>query len=721
MVAVFGRSPKKVLVDLLVKPAVREKPAVPQPRAMQSLMTKVSNVYKTAQTETAPMLGEAQKWLVDLDEQWQTFIQKYVDPRFRGAQYRQHKTELGMEISEKEKDANRRILLSIGNIGLALAATHLFPPLGIANFVFSAWLAMPIYQRGLFVLLKQRRLSYPIVLIGGELATYLGGYFVPASVGILLAMVTQKLISDTEDHYQRDFVSIFEVPTHTVWLLVEGSEVEIPFTAIKQGDILVIEAGQTVPVDGIITAGSATIDQRMLTGESQPAEKGVGDEVLAATLVLAGKLYVRVEKTGEETGVAQIAAVLQNAAQFKLNFVSRVQNFNDRLVAPLLLVGGIFWVTLGPWAAASIMSLGVGMVARVGGPLTMLSYMNIASRRGILIKDARSLETFKQVDTIVFDKTGTLTLEELELASIVPCGRLDEKTLLQYAAAAESKQTHPVAQAILVAAAERSIESLTIEDAHYEVGYGIKVMIDQQVVRVGSQRFMEMEGIAVTTSLEQLQKEIHHKGHSLIMVAVGQQVAGTLELAPTVRPEAKQAVADLQAKGLELYIISGDHEAPTRYLAQELGISHYYAGVLPHEKAELVASLQTDGRTVCFVGDGINDAIALSKAPVSISLRGATTIATDTAQIVLMGQDLRQLAFLSDIAYDFDQKLHQLFRLTALPLIVVASTTFLLHTGIYFSILVAGVGFWSGVGIALSPLRKFAAETTTKATKASVL
>jgi Cu2+-exporting ATPase len=683
-----------------------------QQTTLAPLADEVATRYKAEQVRAAPLVRAVGQSLVTFDDHWQHFVQQHVDPLLIGRQRSQQKAELNLGLSTVEKDANRRVALAVGNIGVALAATHLFLPLAVANIAFSTWLAWPIYQRGYRMLVKQRRLSYPIVLIGSEVATYLGGYFVPASVGILVAMATQKLIQQTEDHFRRGFVNAFGPQPRTVWVVVEGVEVERPFAAISRGDLLVVEAGQTIPVDGLVTAGAATVDQHLLTGESQPAEKAQGDRVLAATLVLTGKLYVQVDKTGTETNAAQIALVLQNAVNHKLSLISRVQSFNDGMVAPLLGIGAVGWLILGPWAAAAIMGMGIGAVARVGGPLSMLSYMNIASLRGILVKDARALEVFKRVDTIVFDKTGTLTLEQPQVQAVhlfgAPTGdKVDETTLLRYAAAAEAKQTHPIAQAILSAAAERGLTLPALDEARYEMGYGIKVIIEQQTVRVGSRRFMEMEELSTPADLEALQTASHAQGHSLVLVAIDEQVVGAIELVPTIRPEAKRAVAELQAQGLALYIISGDHEAPTRHLAEQLGIDHYYAGVLPQGKAALVEGLKADGRTVCFVGDGINDAIALSKAHVSVSLRGATTIATDTAQVVLMSQDLSHLTALRELGQKFAGTLHLLFRLTVLPVALVTATTFLLHTGIYFSILVGATGFWSGVGIALLPLHRY--------------
>ncbi|NTV63183.1 MAG: HAD-IC family P-type ATPase [Oscillochloris sp.] len=697
--------------------ALAEVQQLAQP-VIADLSPAVGSLYRSGRDHAEPWMRHIQTLLLDLDDRWQNFVQMRIDPLF-GDERSQQQAALGMGLSDEEKDANRRIILAVSNIGVAWAAANVFLPLAAVNIAFSAWLGWgPLYSRSYRALRDERRLTYPLVFAGAEIATYLGGYFVPASVGILVGMVTQKLIQRTESHFRREFIGAFGAPPCTVWAVIDGAEIEVDFASIEVGDTIVLDAGQIVPVDGLVIAGLATVDQHILTGEGQPAEKGVGDHVLAATVVLAGKLYVQVEKTGTQTNAAQISAVLEQAARYRLSFLSRVRDFNDGMVLPMLSLGMLAWLSLGPWAAAAILGMGVGAIARIGGPLAMLSYLNIASRRGDLVKDARSLEIFKRVDTIVFDKTGTLTLEQPQVHALHCFAALSEAMLLTYAAAAESKQSHPIARAILVAAEERGLVLPAIEDARYEIGYGIKVRIPQAtpdshdapvdlLIRVGSRRFLDIEGVAVPPAVDDLADSAHAHGHSLIFVAVDDQLAGAIEIAPTIRPEALQAVAALRQQGLSLYIISGDHEAPTRHMADQLGIEHYVAGVLPQDKAALVEHLKAQGRTVCFVGDGINDAIALNTAQASVSLRGATTIATDTAQVVLMGQDLRQIAFLRSMANDFEGTLNLLFGLTLIPVALVTGTTFLLHTGIYFSILVGEAALVSGVGVAVAPLHRY--------------
>jgi P-type E1-E2 ATPase len=306
--------------------------------------------------------------------------------------------------------------------------------------------------------------------------------------------------------------------------------------------------------------------------------------------------------------------------------------------------------------------------------------------------------------------------------------------VLTYAAAAEQRQTHPLAHAILAAAQARQLPLPAIDEAHYHVGYGIQVRLPPSALRrrpssvnghqfagpvrnvglgtaeadllihVGSERFMAQAGIAVPADIQALQAACDAQGHALVLVAVDERLAGAIELQPTVRPEAKTVVDALHARRLTLYIISGDQPEPTRRLAQELGIEHHFAQVLPEQKARFVEQLQRQGRKVCFVGDGINDAIALKQAQVSISLRGATSVATDTAQVVLMDQSLQRLPALFDLAHELDRNLTASLWLVTAPACVVIGGVFLFHVGVPLAVAAYSGSFAASVANAMRPL-----------------
>jgi len=469
---------------------------------------------------------------------------------------------------------------------------------------------------------------------------------------------------------------------------MDGAEVEIPLEAVRKNDFVVVNAGEAIPVDGTVVEGNATIDQQSLTGESQPVEKENGATVFATTLVLSGRILIQAKHTGSNTNAAKIGHVLEQTQDFKESLRLRGKKIADSFIAPTLFVSGLTLPFLGPSSALAVLWSGFGFDMKLYGPISVLNFLHIMAKNGILIKDGRSLETLQKLDTVVFDKTGTLTVEQPELALIYPLASYDEETLLTYAAAAEHRQSHPVAKAILSAAQQHGLALPAIEDAAYQVGYGIQVTLDGKLIQVGSVRFMQQKGIHLPAEVSTVQSQAHATGSSLVYVAVDDHLAGVLRLDPCVRPEAKRIVRYLQAEGIAVLIISGDNKEPTRQLANELDVDGYYAETLPAQKAELIAKLRADGKHVGYVGDGINDAIALKGANVSISLSGASTVATDTAQIILMDGDLARIESLFEISKAFEKNMQANYRNSMIPGVITLSGVFLFHMSLIGALIV---------------------------------
>ena len=616
------------------------------------------------------------------------------------------RTSNAAEAGEAEKKLNRYLALAATALGLATAGALLYPPLSLLSLLPALYVTGPVWRGAYHALAKEHRIRVSVLdTVVFVLAVGTGNY-VALALGGCLYYVSRVLLLKTEDSSRAHLIQVFSNQPRFVWLHTDGVDVEVPLEDVRRGDILVVRAGETVPADGTIAAGVASIDQRLLTGEAQPAEKGVGDPVFASTTLLAGSVHVQVERAGTETVVAQIGAILDRTADFKTAMQSRGEALADKMATPFLALGAVALPTLGAVGAGSVLTASFGYHMRILAPVGMLNFLTLMSRHGILVKDGRSLESLREVDTVVFDKTGTLTLEQPHVGHIYTCRGHDENEVLRYAAAAEWRQTHPVARAILHAAATREMFTLPSDDAHYDVGYGIKVRVDHRLVRAGSASFMAMEGIAIPDTVRRLQVESDLEGHALVYVAIDDELAGVIELLATLRPEAKRVVEELKERNLSVVIISGDHELPTRRLARALEIDRYYAATLPEDKARLIEQLHAEGRVVCFVGDGINDAIALKQARASISLRGASTAATDTAQIVLMDQSLNELCHAFDIAKDFDANMRVSSAMTIIPGIVGLAGAFFLHFGMVAPIVLNNIGLVIGLGNAMRPVWK---------------
>ena len=624
------------------------------------------------------------------------------------------------ESSEVEQKLNRELAISCVSLALATGGALLYSPLSLLSVPGICWIGVVACQDAYQSFKEGRGIGINVLDVLFYVGSLVTGSYFAGALGATFARLGKKLLSKTEDQSRQSLINVFGNQTRLVWLLKDGAEVEIPVEALSLGDIIVAHAGETIAVDGKIISGMATIDQHILTGESQPAEKKVGEQVFASTVVLSGQILIEVEKAGSETVAAQIGDVLNQTADFKSEIQSWGEEIADTSARVIMGFSALVWPFFGATTAVTVLNSCFGLYMRVLGPLSMLSYLNLASQQGLLLKDGRSLQLLTKIDTVVFDKTGTLTLEQPHVAKIHTCLGIEEEKLLTVAAAAEYKQTHPIALAILGAAKERGLTLAAIGEAKYEIGYGLKVSIpnhapsaSHDVIQVGSARFMEMEGILIPPDIKQLAEVCKEHGHSFVYVAINDQLAGAIELHATIRPEAKQVVSELRKRNMSMYIISGDHEEPTKKLAQELGIDNYFAETLPEntypaplDKADLISKLQEEGKSVCFVGDGINDSIPLKKANVSISLRGASSAATDTAQIILMNQDLNQLICAFDVAQHFERNMKLNLTTTIVPGLITIYGAFFLGFGIVHSVISNNTGLMIGVSNAIWPWLK---------------
>jgi Cu2+-exporting ATPase len=613
------------------------------------------------------------------------------------------------EISDAEKTANRNLAISSTSLGLSIIGALFYPFLSLISALGIIYICRYFFESTYLSLKKERRLNIDTLVAINTILFVVQRHFVLGNFTAWLWAFHAKLMNRIKDNSKKDFIDVFEKQPRSVWISVRETEVEIPFHSLKHEDIVVVRAGETIPVDGFIENGMALVDQHILTGESQPVEKEAGDPVFALTVVLSGYVHIKAEKTGNETTSAQIGQILNKTVDFKTDIQLWAERMTEKSVWPTILLSGLSIPILGSTGPLIVLYSNPKYKLLTPASLSILSFFNLSSKNGLLIKDGRTFELLNRVDTIVFDKTGTLTIEQPHVGQIHICSQYTEDEILAYVASAENKQTHPIARAIKQELRTRQVSIPNIEEAEYKVGYGIIARVDDLIVHVGSTRFIETEEIMVPPDIRQIQTACYTEGHSLILVAINKQICGAIELHTSIRPEAAKTIRKLRQRGKikQTYIISGDHEAPTRSIAEKLGIDHYFSQVLPESKAELIDKLHRQGKSVCFVGDGINDAIALKKATVSISLRGASTVATDTAQIVLMNDNLKNICYLFDLAEEFEKNLKGTFSAVLIPHLSAVGGAFLFNFGLLPVIILSQVGFVLGVGYSLWPLIQY--------------
>lgn len=602
---------------------------------------------------------------------------------------------------------DRNMAVSVVSLGLAIVGKLFYYPIGLLSLPGILYITHFAIMQGFKGLFKEKKLTVDFLSATMKVLLLINGYLVFASFSVFMFSLNRKLLSKITDNSKKNIIDVFKQQPGTVWVIYDEIEREIPFEELKTGDRVMVGAGSTIPVDGEIIEGSASVDQHILTGEFQPVEKHIGDEVFALTLVLSGKIYIHARETGQQTSAAQIATILNNTISTKTDVQLWSREISDKSVLPVFAISAVSLPFIGPIGALGVLNSHFKYRASIASAIGVMNYLDMASHNGILVKDGHTFELLEKIDTVVFDKTGTLTEAQPRVEKIHLCGEYSEQEVLRYAAAAESKQSHPIARAIIQQATEQQLELPEIEEAAYKLGYGLTVGVEGHIVRVGSLRFLEQENIHIPDAIRTAQTYCQEQGSSMIAVAIDDSAVGTIELAAAIRPGTKELIHELTHEcGIEsTYIISGDHDAPTRQLADGLGINHYFAEVLPEQKAELIKQLQAEGKSVCFVGDGINDSIALQEADVSVSIRGASTVATDAAQIVLMGKTLNQLPYLFGMGQQFNGHMKKVVATVIAPSVVsIGGSIMFFNFGLIQSFIFPQIGLLAGIAVAMRPV-----------------
>ncbi|MDM7273603.1 heavy metal translocating P-type ATPase [Sulfurihydrogenibium azorense] len=415
----------------------------------------------------------------------------------------------------------------------------------------------------------------------------------------------------------------------------ENTVVEKPVTDVKKGDVIVVYDGQKITVDGVVIDGDALVNQASLTGESNPVHKKVGDAVYAGTFVEDGKLYIKTEKVGDETALAKIVKIIEEAANQPIQAQLKAEEMANKFVIPTFMLGtASYLLTRDLNRVTSTLIIDYHTGIHVSTPLSIMSHMALAARHGILFKSGRHLELLHKVDTIVFDKTGTLTIGHPEVTEIITFG-ISEEEAIQIAASLEQRITHPVAKSIVSLAIKKGIDILPRKDSEYHIGMGIEGYINDTYYLLGSTRFMEKKKIKISKKIKEVVDQLHEKGESVLYLVKESKIIALLGISDPIKPESRDVINILHKMKREVILCTGDNEGAAEKVAKALGIKRFYARAFPDEKAKIIKKLKSEGRTVAFLGDGVNDAPALSVADIGISIRSGADIAIEVADVVI--------------------------------------------------------------------------------------
>lgn len=505
--------------------------------------------------------------------------------------------------------------------------------------------AFPVARRAFHSLVVRQRLNIDCLdLLALSLSGWQGKLLTPAMV-IALHELGDAIREQTARSTEVRTANLKDAIGHFAWVKYGNQPPQqIESDRVRVGDLVVVYPGEQIPVDGTVVRGEAIVDQQSLTGESMPVVRQVGQQVLASTLVQSGQLYLRADRVGQQTRAAASIELLQKAPVYDTRMANYAEKVADRLIVPsLLLASLVLLATRDPARAAAILTLDFVTGIRVSIPTALLSALNHTTRHGVLVRSGRTLEQLAEVDAIVFDKTGTLTQGTIAIAGVTTVERgLPPETVLQLAAAAEQRLNHPVAEAIVRYTQQQNLAIPARGDWTYEVGLGVRAWVAERDVLVGSERFLRQADIdwgnwtAPPADVEQ----------SLIYVACDRRLQGVIQYTDPLRRESYRLIQTLQHKyGIDVYLLTGDRMQRATQVARELGIpaTRVYAEAFPENKARIVRDWHRSGRTVAFVGDGLNDSVALAYADVSVSFEQGSEIARETADVVLMNNNLLDL------------------------------------------------------------------------------
>ena len=575
---------------------------------------------------------------------------------------------------EMEADMRRRFFVS-----LALSIpTVLYSSLGTAflgltlpAFLPANWMMLllttpvvfwagSIFITGTYYSLKARKLNMSVLIATGVLTAYIASvlltvftreetFFEAAAMLVAFVLFGHWMEMRSRRGTSDALHALFDLVPPKATVLRDGTETLVLTAEIAPGDRVVLKPGDKIPVDGVVVSGESSVDESLVTGESMPVVKKIGDSVIGGSLNTSGALVFQATKIGSDTVLAQIAKLVQTAQNSKAPG-QRIADSAAAWLVVLALGSGIAtflgWYVIGGSTLLAALTFAISAVViacpdalGLATPTAVAVGTGIGAKYNILIKDAATLENTSKINAVVLDKTGTLTQGKPVITRIIALAPYTEEEVVRLEASLEAKSNHPIALALLAAARQKNImPSNDVEKFEALGGHGMRGMVEKRLVLVGTERLMRDNAIDMTPLAQDMERLLD-EGNTVALLAVDGKAAGVVGIADAIKPTAKKAVAGMRALGLEVAMITGDHPKIAQAVARELGITRVFAQVLPQDKASYVKKLQEEGKFVAMVGDGINDAPALAEADIGIAIGAGTDVAIETANIVLMRSD----------------------------------------------------------------------------------
>lgn len=551
-------------------------------------------------------------------------------------------------------------LLSVSTKGMLAASTFFLPP--ILGGAVALFLAAPVIWEGLECLWRRKIKVEVLDAAAVGFSLFRRDYFT-ASMIVFLLSVGEYFEQLSETKTTGLLKSLLKPQTDRIWIEKDGQEIEIGLEEARIGDRVVSGPGEMIPLDGTVLEGDALVNQSSVTGESLPVHVSQGSQVISGTVIEEGRVVFEATHVGAETSVARISSFLENSLRYESDSQKKSDDLADRLVPITFGLGlGIYGVTLDPAKAAAVLTVDYSCVIKLSSPVAVRVAMYTAAKSGVLMKGAQAMDGIARVETLVFDKTGTLTKGRLEVTDICPANGMDAERLLSFTAAAEAHYSHPVADAVVQAAREKGLDFASTSQVDFIVAHGVSAYIDGKNLMAGSRHFIEDDEDIDCSLLDEKADHLQRQGKSLLYVAFDEQLIGIIGLRDELRPEAVVVLKTLKETGIrKIVILTGDSKVTADAMAAKLpDVDQVYSELKPEDKADIVKTLKKEGQTA-FIGDGVNDAPALVSADVGICLPSGADLAKESAQVILLREDLRCLLTARLIALRCQETIHESF------------------------------------------------------------
>ncbi len=551
-----------------------------------------------------------------------------------------------------------RIALLIS--GISVLASLLLPIFGveIKTWYDPAWLAviisgLPLVHNAIRKLIKNKGISKisSALLISSAMvaAIAIGDVFAAGEVAFIMAI--GELLEDlTTDRAKRGLTKLISLTPVTGRIIENGSERVIDATEIKVGDILRVLPGESIPVDGVIISGQTSIDQAVMTGESLPVDKSLGDDVYSGTINLYGSVDIRATKVGDDSSLGKLIRMVKEAEENKAPMHRIADRWASILVPVALLIAIAFGlIRQDIVVAVTVLVVFCPCALVLATPTAIMAAIGQATKHGVIIKSGEALEKMGKVDTVCFDKTGTLTYGALTVSDVIPFG-ISEGELISLAASAESRSEHPLGRAIYEFGKNNG-EIPTCDGFVMEAGKGVSATVNGKSVLCGSERYLTEKGVTVSDEVIGSLTALRASGKASVTVSDGERVLGVIGLSDTVKPNAAKTVDSLRKLGTEAVLLTGDNKYAAEYFASQIGITNIKSELLPENKVDCVLSLRDGKKTVAMVGDGVNDAPALKSADVGIAMGTmGSDVALEASDIAVMSDDIGKLSYLKRLS-----------------------------------------------------------------------